>query len=45
MAPVVNRENELRQEYSGRLNPEMKPEMNPEMKPDRVPQPQISYSY
>jgi len=37
MAPLVNRENELRQEFTGRLNPEMKQ--------DRVPEQQISYGY
>jgi hypothetical protein len=37
MTPLVNRENELRQEFTGRLNPEIKQ--------DRVPEPQISYGY
>jgi hypothetical protein len=41
MAPVVNRENELRQEYTERVGADMKPEI----KLDRVPQTQISYSY
>jgi hypothetical protein len=37
MTPLVNRENELRQEFTGRLNPEMKQ--------DRVPEQQISHGY
>lgn len=37
MTPLVNRENELRQEFTGRLNPELKQ--------DRVPEQQISYRY
>jgi hypothetical protein len=37
MTPLVTRENELRQEFTGRLNPEIKQ--------DRLPERQISYGY